>query len=39
MQDQLARQAAQQDYAAYLASIRAGTKIEINRANLEKKGP
>ena len=39
MQDQLARQAAQQDYAAYLGSLRAGTKIEINRANLEKKGP
>jgi peptidyl-prolyl cis-trans isomerase D len=38
LQDQLARQAAQQDYSAYLASLRAGTKIEINKANLEKKG-
>ena len=38
MREQLARQAAQQDYAAYLASLRAGTKIEINKANLEKKG-
>lgn len=36
--EQLARQAAQQDYAAYLASLRAGAKIEINTANLEKKG-
>jgi len=39
LQDQLARQAAQQDYAAYLGSLRAGAKIEINKANLEKKGP
>ncbi len=39
MQEQLARQAAQQDYAAYISSLRAATKIEINRANLEKKGP
>ncbi len=39
LQDQLARQAAQQDYAAYLASLRAGAKIEINKVNLEKKGP
>jgi len=38
LQEQLARQAAQQDYAAYLASLRAAAKIEINRANLEKKG-
>jgi peptidyl-prolyl cis-trans isomerase D len=38
MRDQLARQTAQQDYAAYLASLRAGTKIEINKAILEKKG-
>ena len=36
--DQLARQAAQQDYAAYLASLRAGAKVEINKASLEKKG-
>jgi hypothetical protein len=35
----LAQQAAQQDYASYLASLRAGAKIEINRENLEKKGP
>jgi peptidyl-prolyl cis-trans isomerase D len=39
LQEQLARQAAQQDYAAYLASLRAAAKIEINRANLEKKNP
>ena len=39
LRDQLSRQAAQQDYAAYLASLRAGAKIEINKANLEKKGP
>jgi len=38
MREQLARQTAQQDYAAYLASLRAGTKIEINKASLEKKG-
>jgi hypothetical protein len=29
---------AQQDYAAYLASLKAGAKIEINKANLDKKG-
>ena len=39
LQEQLARQAAQQDYAAYLASLRATAKIEINKANLEKKNP
>lgn len=39
LQDQLAREAAQQDYTAYLGSLRARTKIEINKANLEKKGP
>lgn len=39
LQEQLARQAAQQDYAAYLASLRAAAKIEINKANLEKKNP
>ena len=39
VQEQLARQAAQQDYTAYLANLRAGSKIEINKANLEKKGP
>jgi peptidyl-prolyl cis-trans isomerase D len=39
LRDQLAQQAAQQDNAAYLASLRAGAKIEINRANLEKKIP
>lgn len=39
MQDQLARQVAEQDYAAYLASLRARAKIEINKANLEKKSP
>ena len=38
MGEQLARQAAQQDYAAYLASLRGRAKIEINKANLEKKG-
>ena len=39
LRDQLARQAARQDYVAYLASLRARTKIEVNKANLEKKGP
>ena len=39
LQEQMARQAAQQDFTAYLASLRAGAKIEINKANLEKKGP
>ena len=39
LQEQLARQAAQQDYAAYVASLRATAKIEINKANLEKKNP
>ncbi|HEY5292768.1 MAG TPA: SurA N-terminal domain-containing protein [Burkholderiales bacterium] len=39
LQEQLARQAAQQDYAAYVASLRAEAKIAINKANLEKKGP
>jgi peptidyl-prolyl cis-trans isomerase D len=38
LQDQLARQAAQQDFSAYLASLRARAKIEINKSNLEKKG-
>jgi len=38
LEEQLARQAAQQDYTAYLSSLRAGAKIEINKANLEKKG-
>ena len=38
VRDQLARQASQQDYTAYLASLRAGAKIEINKTNLEKKG-
>ena len=38
LQEQMARQAAQQDYAAYMASLRAEAKIEINKANLEKKG-
>ncbi len=38
MQEQLARQAAQEDSAAYIASLKAAAKIEINRANLEKKG-
>ena len=38
IQAQLARQAAQADSAAYIAGLKAGTKIEINRANLEKKG-
>jgi peptidyl-prolyl cis-trans isomerase D len=38
VREQLARQAAQQDYSAYMASLRAGTKIGINKANLEKKG-
>jgi hypothetical protein len=38
VREQLARQMAQQDYAAYLASLKAGAKIEINKANLDKKG-
>jgi peptidyl-prolyl cis-trans isomerase D len=38
MREQLARQAAQQNYAAYLASLRDAIKVEINKANLEKKG-
>ena len=38
LQQQLLRQAAQQDFGAYLASLRERAKIEINRANLEKKG-
>lgn len=37
--EQLARQAAQQDYVSYLSSLRAGAKIEINKSILEKKGP
>lgn len=36
--EQLVRQAAQEDANAYIASLRAAAKIEINRANLEKKG-
>ena len=39
MQELLARQAAQEDSAAYIASLRAATKIEINKASLEKKSP
>lgn len=38
LQEQLARQAAQENSMAYIASLRAGAKIEINKANLEKKG-
>ena len=38
IQEQLARQAAQEDSAAYIESLRAAAKIEINRSNLEKKG-
>jgi peptidyl-prolyl cis-trans isomerase D len=38
LREQLSRQAAQQNFAAYLANLRSGAKIEINRANLEKKG-
>jgi len=38
MQEQLAQRAAQEDAAAYVASIKAAAKIEINKANLEKKG-
>ncbi len=38
VREQLARQLAQQDYAAYVASLKARTKIEINKAALEKKG-
>ncbi|MBE0622833.1 MAG: SurA N-terminal domain-containing protein [Burkholderiales bacterium] len=38
LQEQMAQQAAQEEAAAYMASLRAAAKIEINRANLEKKG-
>ena len=38
MLDQLAQQAGQEDATAYIASLRAAAKIEINKANLEKKG-
>ena len=38
LQEQLVRQAAQEDAIAYIASLRNAAKIEINRANLEKKG-
>ncbi len=38
MQQMLAQQAAQEDSSAYIASLREKEKIEINRANLEKKG-
>ncbi|MFH1602337.1 MAG: SurA N-terminal domain-containing protein [Pseudomonadota bacterium] len=34
----LVQQAARQDSSAYLASLKENVKIEINRANLEKKG-
>ena len=32
------RQEAQQEFSAYLASLKARTKIEVNKANLDKKG-
>jgi len=38
VREQLARQLAQEEYSAYVASLKAATKIEINKANLEKKG-
>ncbi len=38
MSEQLARQAAGEDFAAYMATLRAGAKVEINKSNLEKKG-
>ena len=38
MQEQLTQQAAQEESIAYVASLRAAAKIEINKANLEKKG-
>jgi peptidyl-prolyl cis-trans isomerase D len=38
VREQLARQLAQQDYAAYVASLKEKTKIEINKSALEKKG-
>ncbi|MBE0615297.1 MAG: SurA N-terminal domain-containing protein [Burkholderiales bacterium] len=38
IQAQLERQAAQEGSAAYIESLRAAAKIEINRSNLEKKG-
>ena len=38
VQERLVQQAAQADSAAYIASLRAAAKVEINKANLEKKG-
>jgi peptidyl-prolyl cis-trans isomerase D len=38
LKQQLDRLAAQEQAAAYIANLRAAAKIEINRANLEKKG-
>ncbi|MHB8668878.1 MAG: SurA N-terminal domain-containing protein [Burkholderiales bacterium] len=38
LQQQLVQQAAQEDAIAYIANLRDAAKIEINRANLEKKG-
>ncbi len=38
LQQQLVQQAAREDASAYVANLRATAKIEINRANLEKKG-
>ena len=38
MQEQFARQAAQEASTAYVDSLKAAARIEINKANLEKKG-
>lgn len=38
LQEQLTQQAARDEATAYIDSLRAGAKIEINQANLEKKG-
>ena len=38
LQALLARQAAQENTAAYVASLRAAAKVEINASNLQKKG-
>ena len=38
LQAQLEQQTAREDTVAYIASLRAAAKVEINNANLEKKG-
>lgn len=38
LQAQLEQQTAREDTVAYITSLRAAAKVEINNANLEKKG-